>query len=408
MRVLMMVTPGAGHAYPMVPLAWALQSAGHEVLAASSGPGLLLGEAGVRCVDVAPGLSLAQMQGKLAQNHPEVIARLNDDALVPDYHQTIGIAVASALRLQPDMVSAMIRTAEEWQPDLVIYSPLFTPGLVAAAKLKVPAVRNEFGLVRTDSSPELMRELHSDLFEAHGVDLPEVRATIDVTPPSMGTIEPGSWLMGTVPFNGGGTLPDGVFEYLARSRRDVPRIAVTFGSGPAPAETVQVVRNIVAAARDMDAEFVLATPTVDLKQFGTLPDNVKSVGWAPLVSLMGVSSAVIHHGGPGSAFGAIMSGLPQVIPAFGGLGRPLIIEAVVDRGLGVTAPPQDIGRELLESVLADEAMKARAQAVREEILGLPTPGEIVGRLVDLVENSRGATATSSASASDDVLGQNAV
>lgn len=386
----MMVTPGAGHAYPMVPLGWALQMAGHEVLVATSGPGLMLGEAGMRCVDVAPGLSLGQMQGKLAQHHPDVIARLNNDVLDPDYHETIGLAVAAALRLQPAMVEAMIRTAEEWQPDAVVYSPLFTPGLVAAAKLGVPAVRNEFGLVRTDDSPQLMRELHGDLFEAHGVELPSVMATIDITPPSMGTIEPDAWQMGVVPFNGGGAMPADVHDYLvAARRRDRPRIAVTFGSGPPPQETLRVVQNIVAAAPDMDAEFVLAAPTMDLEPLGPLPDNVTSLGWAPLVSLMGCSSLVIHHGGPGSAFGAIMSGLPQIVPDFGGLGRPLIMDAVVNRGIGVSPSPQAVGRELLESVLADEKMKAAAREVREEIRSLPTPGDIVTRLADLVETSRG-------------------
>ncbi|MFD7405027.1 glycosyltransferase [Streptomyces sp. NPDC059866] len=387
--MLMMISPGAGHTYPMVPLGWALQMAGHDVLVASCGPGLMMGEAGVRCVDVAPGLSLTQMQGKLAQQRPDVIARLNNDALDPDYHETIGMAVAGALRLQPDMVEAMIRTAEEWRPDVIVYSPLLTPALVAAAKLGVPAVRNEFGLVRTDDSPQLMREMHSDLFEAHGVELPEVLATIDITPPSMGAIEPDSWLMGTVPFNGGGVLPRETYDYLTGARRDTPRIAVTFGSGPPPVETARVVQNVVAAAPHMDAEFVLAAPNVDLESLGTLPDNVTSLGWAPLVSLMSCSSLVIHHGGPGSAFGAIMSGLPQIIPEFGGLGRPLIMDAVVGRGVGVTAPPEEVGRELLESVLADDKMRTAAQEVREEIRGLPTPLDIAGRLADLVERSGG-------------------
>ncbi|MEE1799004.1 MULTISPECIES: nucleotide disphospho-sugar-binding domain-containing protein [unclassified Streptomyces] len=388
MRVLMMITPGAGHAFPMVPLGWALQMAGHEVLVASAGPGLMLGEAGVRCVDVAPGLSLTQMQAKLAQNHPDVIARLNNDSLDPDYHQTIGLAVSSALRLQPTLVENMIRTAEEWQPDVIVYSPLLTPGLIAAAKLGIPAVRNEFGMVRTDDSPQLMRHLHSDLFEAHGVELPKTLATIDITPPSMGGIEPGAWQMGVVPFNGGGVFPPGVYDYLVEARRHgTPRIAVTFGSGPPPQETERVVRNLMDAAGHMDAQFVLAAPTMDLEPFGPLPDNMISVGWAPLVSLMECSSLVIHHGGPGSAFAAVMSGIPQIIPAFGGLGRPLIMDAVGNRGVGLTAPPEALGRDLLETVLADGKMKAAVHEVREEIRGLPTPSDIVARIEDLVETS---------------------
>ncbi|MFE4373656.1 nucleotide disphospho-sugar-binding domain-containing protein [Streptomyces sp. NPDC056835] len=389
MRVLMMITPGAGHTYPMVPLGWALQLAGHEVLVASCGPGLLMGEAGVRCVDVAPGLSLTRMQAKLARSRPDVVARLNNGALDPDYRETIGMAVAGALRLQPGMVEAMIHTAEEWRPDVIVYSPLLTPALVAAAKLGVPAVRNEFGLVRADDSPRLMREMHSELFEAHGVELPEVMATIDITPPSMGPIEPGSWQMAAVPFNGGGVLPPGIYDYLVRAERGTPRIAVTLGSGPPPMETARVVRGIVAAAAGMDAEFVLAAPNAELDSLGPLPGNVTSLGWAPLVSLMSRSSLVIHHGGPGSAFGALMSGLPQIIPEFGGLGRSLIMDAVGGRGVGVAVQPEEVGRELLESVLADEKMRRAAREVREEIRGLPTPLDVVEQLTGLVDRAGG-------------------
>ena len=36
MRALFLAAPGIGHAFPMVPLAWALRSAGHEVAVATA------------------------------------------------------------------------------------------------------------------------------------------------------------------------------------------------------------------------------------------------------------------------------------------------------------------------------------------------------------------------------------
>jgi UDP:flavonoid glycosyltransferase YjiC (YdhE family) len=382
MRVLMTITPGTGHTYPMVPLAWALQMAGHQVLVASSGPGLAMGEAGVRTVDVAPGLSLGQMQGKLAQHHPELAARLAHDALDSNYLDTIGAAVAAALRLQPEMVEAMIRTAEEWRPDVIVHSPLLTPGLVAAAKLGIPAVQHEFGFVRP--SGRIMREVHADLFEKHGVELPEVQATIDITPPSIAAPEPGSWMMGFVPYNGSGPLPGPIFDFLTNAP-DVPRIAVTLGSGPAPEEAALIFERVLEMAPKTDAEFVMVVPTMDLEPFGPLPDNVRSFGWAPYTALMAHCSVVIHHGGPGSALGAIANGVPQVIPAFKGLARPLIADSMVKRGIGKVVPPEEIGPELVESLLADTAMPAASAEVRDEIKNMPTPYEIVDRLAALAE-----------------------
>jgi UDP:flavonoid glycosyltransferase YjiC (YdhE family) len=380
MRVLMTITPGTGHTYPVVPLSWALQLAGHEVLVVSSGPGLALGEAGARTVDVAPGLSLDQMVGKLAQHHPEVAARLLQEASGAGYLEVVGGAVASALRLQPEMVDAVIRTAEEWQPDVVVHSPLLTPGIVAAAKLGVPAVQHGFGFV--NPSAEMMRELHADLFEQHGVDLPGVRATIDVTPPSIVPADTGVWSMGFVPYNGSGPLPKPLYDLLNRTP-EVPRIAVTLGSGPVPGEAADILERILATAPKMDAEFVVVLPHVDLEPFGPLPDNVRAFDWVPYSALLSRCSAVIHHAGPGTALGAMVNGLPQVMPALKGLGRPVVAQAVANRGVGRVVQPDEIGPELLESVIADKAIQTAAAEVRAEIKAMPTPLDITARLEDL-------------------------
>lgn len=380
MRVLMAITPGTGHTYPMVPLSWALQLAGHEVLVASSGPGLALGEAGARVVDVAPGLSLEKMVGKLAQHHPEVAGQLLQEASGVSYLEVVGGAVAAAIRLQPELTDAIIRTAEEWRPDIVVHSPLLTPAMVAAAKVGVPAVQHGFGFV--NPSAEMMSELHADLFEQHGVSLPEARATIDITPPSVVTPEPGMWSMGFVPYNGNGPLPRPLYDLLS-SVPEVPRIAVTLGSGPVPGEAAAIMERVLTIAPKTDAEFVVVLPRVGLESFGPLPDNVRAFDWAPYSALLSRCSAVIHHAGPGTALGAMIHGLPQVMPAFKGLGRPDVARAIADRGVGRIVRPDEIGPELLESVLADESIRAAATEVRAEIKSMPTPLDVVARLEEL-------------------------
>jgi UDP:flavonoid glycosyltransferase YjiC (YdhE family) len=379
-RVLMMITPGIGHAFPMVPLSWALQLEGHEVLVASCGPALTIGEAGVRTVDVAPGLSLPKIMGALAAAHPEMVMKLNNEA-ADDYQESLAVAVATAMSLQTEMVETLIRTAEDWRPDIVLYSPVLTPGLVAAAKLGVPAVQHGFGFLRIGGFAKALRELNADIFDRHGVDLPPERAAVDIAPPSMVTVEPDSWSMRYVPYNGGGALPPAAYELLT-GKPTARRIAVTLGSGPPPNGAVTTVERILAMVPEMDAEFVLVVPNVDLDQFGPLPPNVRSLGWTPLPALLARCSALVHHGGPGTALAAIASGIPQLIPGFGGLDRHLNADAVTRRGVGLAMPPEDLDRDALETLLTDPGLRSAAAEVRDELGMLPRPADIVARLVE--------------------------
>ena len=62
MRILLTVAPGAGHLFPLVPLAWALRALGHEIVLATAGQGTVLGPgAGLTTVDVAPDVDMSEL-----------------------------------------------------------------------------------------------------------------------------------------------------------------------------------------------------------------------------------------------------------------------------------------------------------------------------------------------------------
>ncbi len=66
MRFLLTTAPGAGHLFPLVPLAWSLRALGHEILLATAGPGTVFGPcAGLTTVDVAPGLEVEAIASTL-------------------------------------------------------------------------------------------------------------------------------------------------------------------------------------------------------------------------------------------------------------------------------------------------------------------------------------------------------
>lgn len=380
MRVLVMVTPGIGHAFPVVPLSWALQLTGHEVLVATCGPALAVGDAGLQTVDVAPGLSLQKILGELGARYPELVHQLMNET-ADNYRDSLVVAVAKAMSMQTPMIESFVRTAEEWRPDLVVYSPVLTPGLVAAAKLDVPAVEHGFGLLRTSSYAKTLRERNADIFERHGVDLPTIRESVDIAPPSMVPDEPSSWPMRFVPYGGGGTLRRTVLDVVLGAP-EADRIAVTLGTGPPPGG-VETLERILQLASEVDIEFVLVLPNVDVDSYGALPKNVRSVGWVPLATLLKGCSAVVHHGGAGTTLTALASGIPQLILGYGGFDRHLNAEAVTRRGAGLTAPPETLDQGVVELLVGDERLRTNAREVREEICALPRPAEVAARLVDL-------------------------
>ena len=57
-RVLVVASPLTGHVLPLVPLARALQDAGHEVVVATAGDGVAACPPDVPATDVAPGLRM--------------------------------------------------------------------------------------------------------------------------------------------------------------------------------------------------------------------------------------------------------------------------------------------------------------------------------------------------------------
>lgn len=56
----------------------------------------------------------------------------------------------------------------------------------------------------------------------------------------------------------------------------------------------------ICALGEMDVEVVLAAGKADLSALGTLPGNVRSVGFLPLSIFLPTCSLIVHHGGSGT------------------------------------------------------------------------------------------------------------
>jgi UDP:flavonoid glycosyltransferase YjiC (YdhE family) len=144
------------------------------------------------------------------------------------------------------------------------------------------------------------------------------------------------------------------------------------------------VERIIAAAPDVDAEFVLALgDRVDLDALGPLPSNVRAAGWIPLNSLLATSSLLIHHGGAGAAMTPLAMGVPQLV-APSGADRHINAAAVQDRGVGLNVEEHELDARVINQLLGEDKFRTAAAEVAAEIAAMPSPAEVASRLVDFV------------------------
>jgi UDP:flavonoid glycosyltransferase YjiC (YdhE family) len=108
---------------------------------------------------------------------------------------------------------------------------------------------------------------------------------------------------------------------------------------------------------------------------GPQPAHVVILPYVPHALLLPRCRLVVSQGGAGVMFGALASGLPQlVIPQ--GAEQFLNAEAAQAAGVALTLPPDEVTpaavRAAVVRLLDDPAVTAAAMAVRAEIGRMPT------------------------------------
>lgn len=370
MRILIVTSPGIGHIFPIIPTAWALRAAGHDILVATSANQDQVANAGLPVVDTAPGVNFA-----------EVFTSVMPDGWRAGPGDT-GIEFATKLFavISGKFVDHTVRLANTWQPDLVMYTPLQGAGPLAAAVLGVPSVVHEISPASGALLVEPLAERMTDQYDRFGVRFTPAAGLLEVLPPSLrDPAEPPvpCHTMRYVPYNGGAVLPDWVLE-----PRDRERVVVTLGTVTPRMGGMAALRPIIAAAGKLDAEFVLALGGADLSELGALPDNLRPVGWVPLGALLRNSDAVIHHGGAGTTLTALDAGLPQfILPQ--GADQFRNGQVVAASGAGAVLSGEELDAARLTDLLTDAAFAASARRVAADIAAQPTSAELVPTIVGM-------------------------
>ncbi|MFH9070593.1 activator-dependent family glycosyltransferase [Streptomyces alboflavus] len=445
MRVLFVTFPWRTHFHAVVPLAWSLNTAGHEVRVAST-PELtdVITGSGLTAVPVGPVESvLTKLEGLTDSEHrkrAEDLAERGD--LLVDFAENreeeltwerlrwLYRFFSETLRTMNDsMVEDLVEYSRWWQPDLVVWDWMSYAGPIAATAVGAANARMPIGLdvegrmrrhylrLRAQQ-PETEREdpvgeWLAGWAKKYGKPFSEEMVTghfsVDQVLGSMRVEQ-------KVPHvDNRYTAYNGPSVAAEWTRRDPEkrRVLATFGlsleqTAKQQALSGEQLQAMLDSLADLDIELVLTLPEQLERELDRVPDNTKIVPFVPVHVILPSCAAVIHHGGIPVWLDAMAHGVPQVmvsrvVPdisergprlerAGAGLWYPVDAEGdghLMEKMGG--AAPEAVGawiRESLVRVLDEPEFLAAAGRLREEALAQPTPNDAVPELERLVELHR--------------------
>ncbi|WP_159765737.1 activator-dependent family glycosyltransferase [Streptomyces sp. HM190] len=412
MRVLFATHSEKTHFHSLIPLAWALRSAGHDVCVASQ-PALAeeITRAGLTAVPVGEDHTFLQRLQEAGQADFSGGFGQNGAVEPPETWEGQGLLYRAFVDFymrgvnNDEFVAGLTGFARHFRPDLVVWEPYTFAGPVAARAVGAAHARLVFSpdyfqqMRRTflrlrHEAPE---EQRADPLEAwlgpllerfggggYAEDMAVGQWTLDTVPAEARfPLDVRRVPMRYVPYNGPATVPGWLHEPPTR-----PRVCLTGGvtlrnqaghDALSPAD--------LRMFEDLDIELVATLRQVPGEETA-VPANTRLVDFVPLLALLPSCSAVIHHAGGGTWNTALAAGVPQLLAADTWyavhLGRHL---RSVGAGLHVSERREL--RTALERLLKEPSFGESARRLRDErVLALPTPVDVVPVLEKLTADHR--------------------
>jgi glycosyltransferase (activator-dependent family) len=426
MRVLFVVNPEKAHFYAMAPLAWALRCAGHEVRVASQPRfGDTITQAGLTAVPVGRDVDLWELiprhddfrdwkwrpQYGLLDHPPYDVAESPEkatwDYMSPSYGDQVLVWHKPACF---PMIGGVVEFARHWEPDLILWEPLAFAGPVAAKACGAAHGRlmwsvDVFGYTRgefrrlkseqpADDRQDFLAEWLDGYARKYGTEFTEDmitgQFTVDQLPESIRLEGEGLHYvpMRYVPYGGAAVVPKWLHTEPER-----PRVALSMGvsltdHGAGYSVSVQDVLNELST---LDIEVVATIAESEQKKLTRVPDNARIMSYAPLDALAATCSAVITHGGFGTFLTSALHGIPQLSAAWD-FDSPLLARRAAAQGgsLAIKADEAtgEVVRESVVRLLTEPAFGDRAAQLRNELLDMPTPNELVSQIEELTIKGR--------------------
>jgi UDP:flavonoid glycosyltransferase YjiC (YdhE family) len=391
MRLLFTTQPAYGHFHPLVPLAFALRSAGHEVAFAASAlfapiveaTGLRAFPAGLPWLESDKSTVPADLKPKPGSTLEAYFAQQ--------------FVVATAERLARDVVDL----GRTWRPDVIVHERTEFGGSIAAAVFGIPAVAVQVG------SPSLITPAVLAAVEG---PYNAARAALGLAP------DPGLALLGSevvlsfapaalhdpnvpLPRNFVSLRPvklDGspstrLPAWAAGIGRHRPAVYATLGTVfNQPTYELPFFPAVLGGLRNEPLDVIITVgPDVDPASLGRQHSNVHVERYLPQDLLFPYCSVVVSHGGYGTVLAAIEHGIPMVVVPFGA-DQPINARSVQRLGLGLVIDEDDLTadrlRSAVRSLLDDPSWRGNVGRLRDQGAALPPISEAV-RIVERAPSS---------------------
>jgi UDP:flavonoid glycosyltransferase YjiC (YdhE family) len=373
----------------MVPLARALEAAGHDVAFATA-------ERFCRRVVLPAGFAAfpAGVSPLVVDDEtmrlPEVADLGPRDVWELGAHMFARVAAAKKV---PDLA----RIVEEWRPALVVHGAIDFAGPIAAARGGIPSASHSIGALQPGQFWRLSGELVAPTWRQWGLEPDPLGGMfrflyLDICPPSFQATDiheiPTARPLRPVPFDAptDASLPPWV-DALA----DLPTVYVTLGTifNGAPGVFEVILEGLKSEPFNV---VVTVGEDRDPDELGPQPDNVHVERYIPQSLLFPHCDAVVCHGGSGTTLAAFAHGLPVlVVPQ--GANQFWNADRCAELGVGRCILDDDLSPEAVRrdvhALLEQPGYRSKALQLRREIERMPSPEANVALLERLAEGGGG-------------------
>jgi UDP:flavonoid glycosyltransferase YjiC (YdhE family) len=387
MRMLFTTVAALGNFNPLIPLARAFQSQGHEVAFATA----------ARFGPIIEGAGFEALPAGLDILYNEYLLQFPPGPIGPTRFAEIFVD-----GLARPMLTDLLKIMPAWRPDLIVHEVVEFGGLTAGEILKIPHVVHN--LILFGYSPDLLDFLvgreYAAFRERHGLPpdpeydeyfrylyLQHVPESIAPLPASIAARS--QLIRPEFPEAQAGALP----AWMQRLP-ELPTVYVTLGT--VYNHTPGLLEGILAALGDGQYNVIVTVGADrDPAELGSQPLCVHVERYLPQAAILPLCDVMVCHGGSGTLLGALAEGLPMLIIPLDG---DHFISADRLSGLGVARvlqAPEVTSQSIsagVQALLTDPAYRQRATAIREDIAAMPSPVEVARMLVERVSEWSAALA----------------
>ncbi|MFK3984862.1 glycosyltransferase [Micromonospora sp. NPDC050397] len=384
MRVLFGFVGGPGHLLPLVPIARAVEAAGHTVAFGCS-PAMAARVEKQGFTVLTPSAPVTAGGARAAG--PDIAADRPPLQPVDVAQIEREIREIFAGRAARERAARMSDLLPAWRPDLVVCDEADFGSMVAAEHHNLPyatvLVLAAGSLIR----PELVAEPLAELRAAYGLPpdpgLAMLRRHLVLSPFPPSFRDP-AFPLPTTAHSVRSVSPEAVENqdvspWIGRGDGR-PGVYLTLGT-EFNVESGDLFPRLIAGVRNLEVNLLVTVGRqIDPAEFGPQPAHVRIERYVPQALVLPRCDLVVSHGGSGSVMGALEHGLPMVLAPMGA-DQPYNAERCAALGVGRVLDARTVtpteAATAVAAVLADPAYRRAARRLRDESASLPGPEHAV-------------------------------